>query len=37
MDKYKVYEAEKRKLQEKGLSPAEYEAEIRKLAERLGL
>ena len=37
MDKYKVYEAEKRKLQEKVLAPAEYDAEIRKLVERLEL
>ena len=37
MDKYQQYELEKRELQDKKLTPAEYDAEIRKLVERLGV
>ena len=37
MDKYKIYESEKRKLQNQGLEPMEYEEEVRKLADRLGI
>ena len=35
MNKYRAYEAEKRRLNEKNLPPKEYEAELKKLIERL--
>jgi hypothetical protein len=35
MNKYTLYEEEKRLLEAKNLSPEEYEKEIRKIAERL--
>jgi hypothetical protein len=37
MDKYVLYEREKRKIQEKNLPPEEYEKEIRELAKKLGV
>jgi hypothetical protein len=37
MDRWHRYEAEKRKLQAKGLTPREYEAAIRALAKRMGI
>lgn len=35
MNKYQQYEAAKKALQAKNLSPAEYEKEIRKIINRL--
>ena len=35
MDKYEEYEVRKKELQEKGLTPEEYEKEIQKLAKEL--
>lgn len=35
LDNYKIYESEKQKLQEKNLTPEEYEAEIKKLIDTL--
>ena len=37
MTKWQKYESEKRKLQEKNLSPAEYEDAIRALCKKLGI
>lgn len=36
-DKYKEYEARKKEIQEKDLTPEDYEKEIQKLAEELNI
>jgi len=37
IDKYKMYECHKKYLQAAGLNPWEYEIEVRRLVERLGI
>lgn len=37
MDIYKIYEEEKKKLQQMNLTPQEYEEKIKELCELLGL
>lgn len=37
MDKLEIYEAEKKKLQEAGLSHEEYQQRVKELAELLGV
>ena len=37
MNKYKIYEKEKRKLQQMNLTPKEYEEKLKELCELLGL
>ena len=37
MNKYKIYEKEKRKLQQMNLTPSEYEEKLKKIAKRLGI
>jgi hypothetical protein len=37
MNKWILYEAEKKKLQDKILTPAEYEQAIREICDRLGI
>jgi hypothetical protein len=37
VDPFEVYEAEKRRLEARGLSPEEYEQAIRELTKRLGI
>lgn len=37
MNIWQIYEIEKQRIKEQNLSPAEYEREIRKLTERLGI
>lgn len=34
---WRLYEEEKKKLREQGLSPKEYERRVKALAERMGL
>ena len=37
VERWRDYEREKRKLQQRGLSPAEYEEALRELARRCGI
>lgn len=37
MNKLKLYEIEKRKLQQMNLTPKEYEKRIKELAKKLGI
>jgi hypothetical protein len=37
MNKYRIYNAEKRRLANMGLTPKQYEQELKKLCKRLGV